>query len=126
MTLRDDHWPARRVKHPRDLDHRWLTLVGAVRVAKRARLRPVGRLLAAVEAGFLADLPLMQDQKAGSKEEVSYRRTVAVPGSETTVVLKVAEYHFEYHFWGLRRNGWIVRVTPTPLHSLTSSRGETL
>jgi hypothetical protein len=34
------------------------------------------------------------------------------------VVLKVAEYHFEYHFWLLRRNGWIVRVTPTPPNSL--------
>jgi hypothetical protein len=28
------------------------------------------------------------------------------------------EYHFEYHFWVLRRNGWIVRVTPTPHNSL--------
>jgi hypothetical protein len=42
------------------------------------------------------------------------------------VVLKTVEYHFEYHFWVLRRNGGIVLVTPSPLYSLTSSRGETL
>jgi hypothetical protein len=34
------------------------------------------------------------------------------PSMNRGVVLNTFEYHFEYHFPRLRRNGWIVRVTP--------------